>query len=246
MLDALVAGQPDAHDIVRSHGLANGAEHLEREPAAVLQAAAIGVGTAVERRREELVDQVPPGDHLDPVEPALLAAPRPGGVSGENALDLVQLDRLRKRPVLALAHRAGCQGRQPVGDVVAGAASHVRDLAHQRAVVPVDCVGQLLEPGDDRVGRGVDLPEGRGAVRRGRGRAAEHGQRQPALGLLLVIEAVAQLGLAILDIGRRVRRAHHPVLEPKPLELERLENGIGGHGREPRRHEQRWRPRRRR
>ena len=85
----LVSGQADAHDVVRAHGLADGAEHLEREPAAVLEAAAIGVGTAVERGRKELVDQVPPGDHLDPVQPALLAAPRPGGISGEHALDLM-------------------------------------------------------------------------------------------------------------------------------------------------------------
>ena len=174
-----------------------------------------------------------PGDHLDPVEPAFLAPPRAGGVALEHALDLVQLDRLRERAVLPLADRARRQGRQPVGDVVAGAPPHVGDLAHQRAVVPVHGVGQLLEPRDDRVAGGVDLPERRRAVRGGRGRAAEHGQRQAALGLLLVVQPVAQLRLAVLDVGRRVRRAHDPVLEAEPLELERLEDGIGGHGRHP-------------
>ena len=229
----LVAGDPDADDEVRTDRLADRAEHLEREPAAVLHAAAIGVGAPVDGGREELVDQMAPGDHLDPVQPAFLAAPRPGGIALQHALDLVQLDRLGERAVLPLAHRARRQRRQPVGDVVAGAPPHMRDLAHQRAVVPMDGVGQLLEPGDDRVAGGVDLAERRRAVRSGRGRAAEHGQRQPALGLFLVVEAVALLRLAVLDIGRRVRRAHHPVLEAQTLELERLEDGIGGHGRHP-------------
>ena len=45
-----------------------------------------------------------------------------------------------------------------------------------------------------------------------------------------MIELVAQLRQAVLDIGRRVRRAHDPVLEGQGLEPERLEQGIARAG----------------
>ena len=220
--DMLVAGHPDADHEFRPDGVADRPEHLEREAAPVLDAAAIVVRALIDHRRQELVDEMAPGDDLDPVEAALLAAPGTGGVARQHPLDLVQLDRLRERAVLPLADRARGQGRQPVGDIVAGAPAHVGDLAHQRAVVPMDRVGELLEPGNDLVARGVDLTECRRAVRCRRGRAAEHGQRQPALGLLLVIEPIALLGLTVLDVGRRMSRAHDPVLQPEMSQLEGL------------------------
>ena len=133
--DVLVAGHPQADDEVGADGLADGLEDLEREAAAVLEAAAVGVVAPVDGGREELVDEVAPGDDLAAVEAAVPAAAGAFGVGADGAGDVVVLHRLREGAVLALADRAGGDGRQPVGHVVDGAPAHVGDLAHDPAVV---------------------------------------------------------------------------------------------------------------
>jgi len=87
------------------------------------------------------------------------------------------------------------------------------DLAHDRAAVAVDAPGELTQVRDHRVGTDIELPEHVGAVGGDVGRAAEHGQRQPALGLLLAIALEAQLRHRSVIGAAGMGRAHDPVLE---------------------------------
>ncbi len=195
-------------------------EQLEREARAVGEAAAIAVAALVHGRRPELVGQVRGADHLEPVEPALLGPPRRVAIVAVDPADVLDLHLLGDRAVLVLADRRGRQVGQPVARVPARPAPGVRELDHQGAAMGVDAVGEGLQNRDDPVLGDVDLAERGGAVLGDAGGAAEHGQRQAALGLLLMVELVAQLRQPVLDVGGRVRRAHHAILEGQVPELE--------------------------
>ena len=101
------------------------------------------------------------------------------------------------------------------------------DLAHQRAVVRMDAVAELLEVGDDSVVADVELPEHRGRIGRDVGRPTEHREGQPAPCLLLVVPLVA-LGRHAADVVRHgVARAHDAVLQREVLERKRAQQRIG-------------------
>ena len=73
----LVERHPHADDEVVTDRSTDRGDHLEREPDPVLQRTAVLVLAMVERRRQELVEQVPAlGRDLDAVETRLLAAQR--------------------------------------------------------------------------------------------------------------------------------------------------------------------------
>ena len=91
----------------------------------------------------------------------------------------------------------------------------------------VDARGELLQDRHHAVVTKIDLAERRRTVGGDTGGTAEHGERQTALGLLLMVELVALPRQSVLDIVGRVRRAHHPVLEGQVLQPERLQQRVG-------------------
>ena len=230
VVDQLVAGHAHADDVVVADRFAAGFKHFDAEAHAVFQAAAVFVGALVDGRAPELVDQVAVGGgQLEAVQAAFLAAAGGGGVVGDDAADVGVFHLLRDGAAGRLALGRRRHGRQPVLGVPPGAPAHVGELDHQRRTVPVDAVGELLEEGDDAVvGDGDLVPGRRRAVQRHRGGAAEHGQADAALGLLLVVELIALLGLAVLAVGWRVRRAHHPVADGQVLDFQGAEKRFDG------------------
>jgi hypothetical protein len=62
----------------------------------------------------------------------------------------------------------------------------VRDLAHHRRAVRVHAFGARLQIGDDALVEQVEVAECRRRVGGDHGRAADHGERDAALGLFLV------------------------------------------------------------
>ena len=100
------------------------------------------------------------------------------------------------------------------------------DLAHHRRAVLVHPVGQLAQPRHDLVLVDVQVAEGGRAVRGDDSGAAHHRQADAALGLLLVVEAVAPLGHAVLGVRRLVRRADDAVAQGHVLQLELLKKRI--------------------
>ena len=223
----IVAHHPEAHQEVLPDPAAHLFEDFEAKAGAVLEAPAVLVGAPVDQRGPELVDEMPVGEQLGAVEPALLAARRGVTERAHHPPDVVAVHLLGERAVRVLAHHRGRQRRQPVLDVPQGAMPHMGDLAHDRAAVAADTLGELPQHGNDRVVADVDLAERGGRVRRDVGGAAEHGEREAALGLLLVVELVAQLRMLVLDVSGGVARAHEPVLERHVAEPEGLQEMWG-------------------
>ncbi len=141
------------------------------------------------------------------------------------------LHLLGDRAACRFAPGRGGHGRQPVLGIPAGAPAHMGELDHQRGAMGVDAVGEFAEIRDDAVIGDGDLVPGRGrTVHRHGGRAAEHGQADAALGLLLVIELIAQLRLALRAVGRRMAGAHDPVADRQALDRQRPKQGFEGSG----------------
>ena len=230
---AVVLGEPALLQLVAHHSEADEEivpdppayllEDLQTEPGAVLQAPAILVGAPVDERRPELVDEMALGEEFGAVEPAFLAAPRGIAERAYHPADVVAVHLLRERAMRMLAYHRRRDGRQPVLHVPQRAVPHVRDLTHDGAAVPVHALGELPQYGNDRVVADVDLAERGGGIGCNVRRPAEHGQREPALGLLLVIELIAQLRVPVLDVPGSVAGAHDAILERQVAKLERLE-----------------------
>ena len=135
----LVARDPGAHHPVAPDLTPDLAEHLEAEAHAVLEAPAVLVGPPVEERRPELVHEVVVGEgELHAVQAALAAAPRRVPERPHQHGDLLGLDLVRHFPVDLLGNLRGRQQHVPALDVGLGPPAHVRELAHDPAVVAVD------------------------------------------------------------------------------------------------------------
>ncbi len=225
--DELVGGHAHADDVVGPDLAAHLLQHLQAEAHAVLQAAAIGIGAPVDAGRPELGHQMQGLEgELDPVEPALAAAPRRLAEVADDPGEVPVLHLLGEGAVLGLPHRRGRHGRQPVAGVPARAPAHVRDLAHEGRAMGVHALGELAEMGDDPVLAHVELAEGARTVGGDDGGAAEHGHRHAALGLLGVVELIALPRHPALGIGRRMGGADDAVAQRQALDGERLQQGV--------------------
>ena len=187
--------------------------HHQAEARAVLQRAAEGVGAPVGARRQELADQMAAGHGLAAVEPAFLAAHGGSGVVGDDAVDVVAVHLARDVAMAALADRGRRHGRQPVHRGRGGAPAEMRDLAHDRGAMAVDARREGLQVGDDGVARHVDLAAAPARIARHHRGAAEHGERDAALGLFLVVALVALLGQPALVDGGGMAGAHDAVAQ---------------------------------
>lgn len=67
----------------------------------------------------------------------------------------------------------------------------MRDLDHDLAIMLVTGVGELAQPRHDLIPIGLQIAERRRAVAADDRRAGGHGQRNAALGLLGMVEAIA-------------------------------------------------------
>ncbi len=108
------------------------------------------------------------------------------------------------------------------------------ELDHHLAVMLMAIIGQPLKPRDNLVLVGMQVAKRRRAVLCHQGRPGRHGHRDPALGLLQMIEPISVLGHPVLGIGRLVRSRHDPVLQRQMLELIGLQQGIIWHRYSPR------------
>ncbi len=227
LLEELIARHAHTDDVIVSHPLADRLEHFDSETHPVLEASAIFIAATIGRGAPELVDEMAVGaGDLHPVETALLGAAHRLGEGAADARHVLALHRLGDRAMRGLAFRGGGQGGQPMLDIPARAPSHVGELDHQRRPVAVDALGEGLEMRDDPVIGDRDLiPRRGGAIGGDRGGAAEHGQGQPALGFLFVIELITKPRPTAFTIARGVRRAHDPVAQGERLEAKRLKQG---------------------
>ena len=219
----LVPHHPESDEEVVPDPPAYLLQHFQTEPSPVPEAPAVLVGPAVDERRPELVDEMPLGEELGAVEPAFLAAPRGIAERAHHPPDVVAVHLLRERAMRMLAHHRGGERRQPVLHVPQRAVAHVRDLAHDGAAVPVHALGELPEHGDNRVVADVDLAEGGWRVRRDVRRTPEHGEREPSLRLLLVVELIPKLRVPVLNVPGGMAGAHDPVPERHVAKPERLQ-----------------------
>ena len=202
--------------------------HHQPEPAAVLHRAAEPVGAVVRRGRQELPDEVRSGQGLDAVESAF---PAPGGRPGvvlHDPSDIVLVHLLRERPVQRLAQRGRTDRSEARPRVGLAATADMGDLAHQKGPACVDTLREPLEVLDDALVVQVDLGKVPLRIRRDVRRAAEHGERDPALRLRLVVPLVAVGGHPALGEAARVARAHDAVPEREVLQAERLKERIAG------------------
>jgi hypothetical protein len=79
------------------------------------------------------------------------------------------------------------------------------------------------------VSKGQDIVEDRRAVPRNCRRARSHRQRNPTLGALNVIGAVALLGQTIFRIGRLMGRCHDPIFQAEMLQMIGLQQRVVRH-----------------
>ena len=229
MRAGLIDEEAHADDEVLAHALADRLVHHQPETAAVLDRAAELVAAAIGRRREELTDEVRAGEGLDAVEPALLAPRRRLGEVGHDPRDVALVHFPRESPVQCLAHRRRTDGRERRARVGLAPPADMAYLAHQGSAVVVDAPREPLEALDDSLVVEVDLRQLPRGLGRDVGRAAEHGERNPALRLRLVIALIALARHAALGEAAGMARAHDAVLEDEVLQPEGLEQRIA-HG----------------
>jgi hypothetical protein len=165
---------------------------------------------------------------LDAIKPAFLAARRRIAKRLDDTVDVMLVHLARDRPVAGLAHRRWPDHLQPVIAIRVAAPPKMRDLAHDRAAVRMNTLGEPLQMWNAAVIAQVQLAERVGTVRCHVGRTAEHGQCQPALRLFLVIRLVGLLRISVLVETAGMAGAHDAVLQGDVPHLQWLQQRIGG------------------
>ena len=218
----VVRPDPQAKGVFRADHGPHGAQRLHQQPHAVLEAAAILVGTVVELLGNELLEQEVVGRmHLDAVEPALDRATRRLGEGVDDLGDLVLRHGVRghagQRVDQDFRCRPGLRPGRPLQ------VTHMVDLREHPHAVRLHRLHQFLIARDDVVAPGVH-GHGTGPVH-----AGGFGQRQAdaALGPGFMVgdQIVGQIGAEV----RAVRRAQHPVLDFQPVDHERTEHVFQRH-----------------
>ena len=127
----------------------------------------------------------------------------------------------RESPVQCLAYGRRTDRRERRTRVGLAPPADVAHLAHQGSAVGVDASREPLEALDDAFVVEVDLRQLPRGLGRDVGRAAEHGERNPALRLRLVIALIALARHAAVGEAAGVARAHDAVLEGEVLQAGR-------------------------
>jgi hypothetical protein len=146
------------------------------------------------------------------IQTAFLAPQRGFAISLDDTMDIVMIHYFGKSAVNLAAAR-GRNRWQPVPGSCIGPAPQMSDLAHERTIVLMNALSELLEVRDDGIVREIDNAGGGGRVPGHGGRAAEHGQGDATPGFFFVVELVALLRSTIDRIQHRVTGTHDPVLE---------------------------------
>ena len=166
----------------RPHGLAHGLQHADGKAAAVLQAAAVLVGTVVEERREELVDEpAMPAVNHEHLKASALGKTSNVAIGGDDLVDhlvsqgthghavcagAVAWPPLRKSVLLGL-----------VGHIGAGKLAGVRELERRDGTMTTNGVGGVGCAGK-RVEDALVQVVGMAAVRCGMHHQLGHGDRR--------------------------------------------------------------------
>ena len=228
-LPVLVADEPRAHEEIGADAPSHGREHGHAEAQAVFDRPAIFVGALVGRRRPELVDEMAVALEFDAIEPAGLRPLGRVGVSRDHPVEVPVLHRLGEGAMGGLAHMGRGDDGQPIVLAPARAAAEMGDLDHHRRALLVHVVGQLLQPRHAFVLVEKDVAERLRTVGRDHRRAADHGERDAALGLFGVVEPVALLRHAVVGVGRLMRGRHQAVAQGQAAQLEWLQQRIVRH-----------------
>ena len=171
--------------------VANFLVHHQRKARPVFDTAAVFIGAPIDIRRKELADQMRAGVRFETVQTTLVAAPRGLAEGLDDTPDVVLIDLARDAAMQGFAYRGRRQCRQPVIGGGIAAPPEVGDLAHQGGTLRVDAFGEGLQVRNHPIVVDAQLVEHRGRIGCDVRRSAEHGQRQPALRLFLVIALVS-------------------------------------------------------
>ena len=79
-------------------------------------------------------------EDFDAIESALRTAHRRIAIGLNDTVDILDLHRARHGVVSRIADGGGRYGRDPVAILAAGAATHVRDLAHELRAMAMDAL----------------------------------------------------------------------------------------------------------
>ena len=216
---------------VGAHLGPNGGHDLEQEAGALLQRAAVVVVAVVDRRAEELREQVAVGRvQLDAVEPAARARRAPAA----NAATVSAICACVMRDAREAVQRLIALGRAPAlleldaGDVALPAA--VRELHDEPAVVLVDGVAERAPERDALVAIDRGVVGDDAAADRHRDERRDDRAHAAARELGLPVDARLVAGAVVVVEPARHVRAEDPVLHRQVAERERLEDRIDWHG----------------
>ena len=245
--------QPHPHRKARAAARLDGADHLQQQPGAVLQRAAVVVLPLVVVRRQEARQDVGVGAvHLHAIKARSLRSRGGGGEELHHLRDVGGVHHTQARPGLAQTaheggHLLGGEGLQHVGFGVRGQRGHphlapggqvtrgrlagVLQLHGDLGAVRVDAPGECGQPGYELVARDTHL-EGFGRARGEGHRAHTHGQQPgPALGARLVVglNALAAAAVVLGEVG--AHGGHHDaVAQLQAADAAGLEEGGKGGG----------------
>ncbi len=228
-IPVLVADHSGADEKLASHPLADRGQDFDAESHAVVEAAAVVVVAFVGGGRPELVEEMSVAFELEPIEARGLHALGAVGVGLDDARDIPILHDFGEGAMRRLAHVRRRNHRQPIGLAPARSPAKMGDLDHHRRAMRVDVLGQLPQPRHDLVLVDEDVAERLRTVRRDHGRAADHGQPDPAFCLLGMVKPVTRLRHAVFGIGRLVRGRHQPIPHCEMLQPEGLQERIVRH-----------------
>ena len=217
----------ELHVVVVAHLAPDRSNDLEREARPVLERAAVLVLPVVDRRREELRDQVAVAAvDLDPVRAGLARAAR---ALRERVDDLVDL-RVRHPLALEPVQRLPLVGRREALLVLdprnVALTARERDLDDVAAVVLVDAADELAVERDQLVAVDVRVVR-HDQPARVDGRVRRDDRPDPALRELDVpVDPDLGPGTVVVVEPPGEARAEEPVLDRQVPELERLEDDV--------------------
>ena len=163
---------------------------------------------------------------LDAVQPPFPAAQGGLGVGLHDPVYVMLIHFLGDAAVESFPHGRRPDRREPVAGIRVAAAAEMCDLAHQRRAQVMHTRAELLKMRDDGVRADVELPEDVGRIAIHVGGAAEHGQRETAACLFLVIQLIGFAWHAADLEPAGMARAHDAVAQLQLPDREWLKQRI--------------------
>ncbi len=228
-------GNADEHRQVGRHQLAHGRSHAQRQPHAILQAAAVLIAPPVGERRKKLVQQIAVGVvNLDQPKAGRQRPTRGRLERGDDLVDACFVQCRRHGVAHIEGHRAGADDRPAAGggrpqagsaspgQIATGLPARVgqlnaghRSLRFDEAGDPRQRLDMLVAPDAQITGR--DPAVGRDS------RGFDDDQRHAAGGPAAQMDQVPVVGQSILGDVLTHRRHHDPIAQRHAADRERTE-----------------------